>query len=111
MNQGFDLMKLMREMGKIQEKVGSQQQALAAKHYDAEAGGGMVRAKVNGLLEVVSLHTEKEAVESLGIDSIMELIVGAINEALKRAREAVKGDMMGQFQEMAGSLFKGEDEK
>lgn len=105
MGQGFDLMKLIREAGKMQEKVSSQQQKLATQYYEAEAGGGMVRAKVNGIMEVVSLHVEKEALEGLGIDSVLELLAGAINEAMKKARESVKGNMMDMLQDMTGGIL------
>lgn len=65
----------------------------------------MVKVKVNGLLEVISIHAEKEALENLGLESLMELVIAAINEALKRARDSVKGDMMGLIQNMTGGLL------
>ena len=102
MGEDFDLMKLMREAGKIQEKVGQQQEELARKHYTAESGAGMVRATVNGVMEVVSVEVEPAAVDQLGLKSVLELITAAVNEAMKRAREAVKGDMMSLFQNMGG---------
>lgn len=108
MGDSLDLIKLMREAGKIQEKVSAQQGELAQKHYEAEAGAGMVRAKVNGLLEVISIDVEKEALENLGLESVLELSIAALNEALKRARDAVKGDMMSLLQDMAGGAPEGE---
>jgi hypothetical protein len=105
MGEGFDLMKLIREAEKLQEKVSSRQDELAAKHYEAETGGGMVRATVNGVLEVVSIQVEKEALDNLGLASTIELVTAAVNEAIKRARESAKGDIMGLFQDMAGGLL------
>jgi len=109
MGEGFDLLKLMREAGKIQEKVSQQQEELTQKRYTAEAGGGMVRATVNGALEVISIEVEDGALDSLGLNSILELGVAALNEALQRARDGVKGDMMSLFQNMAGGAIKGEE--
>lgn len=110
MSGSFDLMKLMKEAGKMQEMVSSQQEELAKKFYEAEAGAGMVKAKVNGALEVISLQAEQEALETLGLESVMDLAVAAINEAMKKARENVKGDMMSQLQNLAGGLFGGSDQ-
>lgn len=105
MGNHLDLLKLLKEATKMKDIVSSQQEALAKKYYEADAGGGMVKAKVNGLMEVISLHAEKAALDTLGLDSLMELAAAAVNEALKRARESVKDDMMSSIQEMAGGLL------
>lgn len=106
---GFDIMKLIKEAGKIQEKVDSQQQQLGSRHFEAEAGGGMVRVVVNGLLNVVSIHVEPDTIKTLGETAFLELVTGALNEALKQAREGVKGDMLSLFQEMAGDVIGSEE--
>lgn len=108
MSGSFDFMKLMREAGKIQEKVNARQEELAKKHYTADAGAGMVKATVNGLMELVALELEEGSVNQLGFSSATELIMAAINEAMKRAREGAKGDMMSLFQSMAGGALNGE---
>ncbi len=103
---GFDFMKLMQQAGQMQEMVTAQQEELGRKYYEAAAGGGMVTAKVNGLLEVQSIQAEEAALKSLGLDSLLELITGAVNEALKKARESAKSDMMSQLQSLAGGVLK-----
>lgn len=101
MTQGFDMMKLFKEAGRIQEKVNAEQTKLAEKHYEGEAGAGMVKVVVNGLQDVVSIQVEPDSLKELGMESILELICAATNIGLQKAREGSKTDMMQVFQEMA----------
>ncbi len=109
MGDGFDLMKLIKEAGKMQEMVSSQQESLAKKFFEAETGGGMVKVKINGLQEIQSIEVEEEALATLGLKAVMDLVTAAVNSALQKAKDAVKGDMMSAFQNMAGGLV-GKDE-
>jgi DNA-binding YbaB/EbfC family protein len=104
MTQGFDIMKLFQEAGRIQERVSSEQSKLAAKHYAAEAGAGMVTVTVNGIQEVISIHVDPDAMENLGLEAVLELVTAATNVALQKARDASKDDMMHLFQEMTKGL-------
>ena len=101
MTSGFDMMKLFQEAGRLQEKVSAEQNKLAGKQYEGEAGAGMGKVLVNGLQEVVAIHLEPDALKDLGIDAILELIASATNVALQKARDGSKTDMMQVFQEMA----------
>ena len=104
-----NLFKLLKEAGRMQEMVSAQQEELAKKEFTSEVGGGMVRAKVNGLMDVLSITAEADALDTLGLDSVLELAAAAVNEAIKKVREEVKGDMMSQFQNLAGGLLKDHD--
>jgi len=108
---GMDLMKLFQQAGQIQERVNSEQGRMAEKQYDAEAGAGMVKVTVNGLQDVMAIHVEESALKDLGLEAVLELVVAATNLAISKAREASKSEMMGLFQQMAGGMMGGEDEK
>lgn len=100
MGKGKDMLKMMNQARKMQSKMKKQQKQLGKKVYEAETGAGMVRARVNGKLEVLKIETEAGALESLGIDSIMQLAAGAVNQALKKAQDDAQKDMMGMLDGM-----------
>ncbi len=85
-----DLMKqaqvMQQEMGKIQEES-------KKKTVEASAGGGMVVATANGALEVVSIKIEKDVVNPEDIEMLQDLVLAAINEALRQAQQMVSDDM------------------
>ena len=78
---------IMKNLPKIKEEMDKLQARLAQVHAEAEAGGGMVKVKVNGHLEVLSCTISPDA---LGDKELLEdLIAGATNQALKKAKQAV----------------------
>jgi nucleoid-associated protein EbfC len=100
MGDTFDFMKLMRQAGKLQEKMSEKQSEMKNKIYEADAGAGMVRVSVNGMFEAQAIKVEDGAIEDLGLPAVLELIVGAMNAAIKKAQDDAKGNMMGMFQNM-----------
>lgn len=108
MSGGFDIMQLLKEAGKMQEMVTSKQESLGKKIFEADAGGGMVKVKVNGLQEVQSIEIEEEALATLGLKAVTDLTMAAVNSALQKVKDTVKGDMMSAFQDMAGGMMKNE---
>jgi nucleoid-associated protein EbfC len=77
-----NLPKMREEMSKLQERLG---QIVA----EGDAGAGMVRATVNGHLEVQKLTLSDEAVKMNDKEMLEDLIASAINHALKKARQLV----------------------
>ena len=60
---------------------------------EASAGGGMVTAVVNGKHELVSLKIEKDVVNPEDVDMLQDLIVAAVNEAVRKAQEMAQAEM------------------
>jgi DNA-binding YbaB/EbfC family protein len=77
-----NLPKIREEMGKLQEKLG---QIVA----DGDAGAGMVKASVNGHLEVLRVTLSDEAVKMNDKEMLEDLVASAVNHALKKARQLV----------------------
>jgi len=77
-----NLPKIREEMGKLQERMG---QIVA----DGDAGAGMVKASVNGHLEVVRLTLNDEIMKTNDKEMLEDLITAAVNQALKKARQLV----------------------
>ena len=84
---------LMKQAQKMQEQMGKVQEESKKKTVEAAAGGGMVVATVSGGMELVSLKIEKDVVNPEDIEMLQDLVVAAVNEALRRAQQMVSEDM------------------
>jgi DNA-binding YbaB/EbfC family protein len=91
---------LMKQLPKIKEEMDRLQQRLAQITAEGDAGGGMVKARVNGRLEVQSCSISEEALQQNDRELLEDLIKGAINQALDKARQQTAAET----QKMAGSL-------
>ncbi|MCG0277373.1 MAG: YbaB/EbfC family nucleoid-associated protein [Thermanaeromonas sp.] len=92
--------KVMKQVQKMQSQLAKIQEELAQRTVEASSGGGVVRAVVNGKQEVVSLYISPEAVDPDDIEMLQDLIVAAVNEALRRSQEMAANEMAkitGQF--------------
>jgi len=78
---------LMKNLPKMQEEVGKLQSRIAQITADGEAGGGMVKAKVNGLMEVLACIISDEAMEDKEL--LEDLVRSAITQATQKAKQAV----------------------
>ena len=71
------------------------QQELQEKEYQAAAGGGVVSATVNGKHELKNLVIDPEAVDPEDVEMLQDLVVSAVNEALRQANDAMENSMNG----------------
>ena len=84
---------LMKQAQRMQRQMEESQKELETKEYEAKAGGGAVCAKVNGKKELVSVKISPDAVDPEDVDMLEDMIVAAVNEALKQADEASSAAM------------------
>ncbi len=87
------MQQLMKQVQKIQKKIAELQESLAERTVSASAGGGMVTAVVNGRQEVVSIKIDPEIFEAGDREMLEDLVVAAVNEALRRSQEMVQEEM------------------
>ena len=73
----------------MQEQVNAAQEAVEAQEFTASVGGGVVEAKVNGKKEVLAVAIKPEAVDPEDVEMLQDLVVSAVNEALRQAGEAM----------------------
>ena len=73
----------------MQEQVNAAQEAVEAQEFTASVGGGVVEAKVNGKKEVLAVTIKPEAVDPEDVEMLQDLVVSAVNEALRQAGEAM----------------------
>jgi hypothetical protein len=80
---------LMKNLPKIKEEMEKLQGRLSQLHAEGDAGGGMVKARVNGQLEVLTCAISDEALQANDKELLEDLIVAATNQALQKARSLV----------------------
>ena len=80
---------LMKNLPKIREEMSKLQGKLAQISAEGDAGGGMVKVRVNGHMEVQRCTLSDEAMKSNDRELVEDLIKGAVNQALKKVRELV----------------------
>ena len=74
---------MLKQAQKMQEQAAQIQAELEAKEYDIKAGGGVVALKINGKKEVLSMEISPEIVDPDDIETLSDVIVAAVNEAIK----------------------------
>ena len=84
----------------MQRQMEEGQKELETKEFSATAGGNAVEAVVNGKKEIISVKLSQEVVDPEDIEMLQDLIVAAVNEALRKAEEA-NAELMGK---MTGGL-------
>jgi DNA-binding YbaB/EbfC family protein len=83
------LASLMKNLPKMQEEMGKLQSSIASIVCEGDAGGGMVKAKVNGQMEVVACVISDELMKTNDKELMEDLVRSAINQAIQKARQAV----------------------
>lgn len=89
----MDIGKMMKQVQKLQGEMARLQEELAQRTTEASAGGGAVRAVANGRQEIVALEVKPEAVDPEDVEMLQDLIMAAVNEALRESREMVAREM------------------
>jgi len=84
---------MMKQAQKIQARMLKLQEELAEKTVESTAGGGMVSVLANGRQQIVSIRIEKEVVNPEDVDMLQDLLLAAVNDALKKSQEMVAAEM------------------
>ena len=87
---------LMKQAQKMQRQMEENQKDLETKTVEATAGGGAVRVVVNGRKELMEVELKPEVVDPDDVEMLQDLIVAAVNEALRNA-DAMVNNSMGQI--------------
>ncbi|MSO44012.1 MAG: YbaB/EbfC family nucleoid-associated protein [Thermoleophilia bacterium] len=79
--------KMMKQMQKLQEDMARVQVELQTETVSASAGGGSVTATASGALELISIQIDPAAVNPDDVEMLQDVVVAAVNEALRAAQE------------------------
>ena len=93
-------MNMIKQAQKMQQDMLRMQQELQEKEYRAASGGGMVTAIVNGKHELKNLVLDPEAVDPEDVEMLQDMIVAAVNEAMR----AADADASATMQSLTGGL-------
>ena len=86
-------MNMIKKAQKMQEDMQKMQEELEQATYTATAGGGVVTAVVSGKKELTELNIDPEAVDPEDVEMLQDLIIAAVNEAMRSADEAAAQSM------------------
>ena len=86
---------MIKQAQKMQEDMAALQDELDAREYEIKAGGGMVAVKINGKKEILSIDIQPEIVDPDDIETLSDILIAAVNEAIKRV-ETTNSEEMGK---------------
>lgn len=88
-----DMNALMRQAQKMQEDMQTKQAELEEREYEITAGGGVVNVKINGKKEILSISLEPEIIDPDDKETLEDILVAAVNEAIKRVEDTNSEEM------------------
>ena len=86
-------MNMIKQAQKMQQDMLKMQEEMESKEYDVTAGGGMVKAVVNGKHELLSLTINPEAVDPEDVEMLQDMVVAAVNEAMRKGEAEAAQNM------------------
>jgi DNA-binding YbaB/EbfC family protein len=84
---------MIRQAQKMQEDMEALQAELDEREYDISAGGGVVNIKINGKKEILSIDIKPEIVDPEDIETLSDILVAGVNEAIKRVEDTNSAEM------------------
>ena len=90
---GGNMQQLARQAQKLQQQMTKMQEELESREYEASAGGGMVTVKVSGKKELLGIEIKPEAVDPDDVEMLQDLVLAAVNEALRTANDTMEREM------------------
>jgi DNA-binding YbaB/EbfC family protein len=100
----FDMNKMLKQAQQMQEELQKAQAEAANEVVEASAGGGMVTVKANGAGEIVSIEIDPKAIDPDDPELLADLVLAAVNEALRSASALMQSKMSGLLPGDLGSL-------
>lgn len=107
MNRPPNMQQLMKQAQQMQEQMMAAQAQLNEMTFEGSAGGGVVKATVRGSNELVAIEIATEVIDPADPEMLEDLVVAAVNSAMRSAAEAVEtqmGDLTGGLGGLGGLL-------
>ncbi|BAF58233.1 MAG: YbaB/EbfC family nucleoid-associated protein [Pelotomaculum sp.] len=90
---GGNMSKMMKQVQKMQQDMLRLQEELGNRTVESTAGGGAVKVVANGRNEIVSIEIKPEALDPEDVEMLQDMILAAVNEALKKAQDMISQEM------------------
>ncbi len=88
-----NMQSMIRQAQKMQEDMAAKQEELNEREYEISAGGGVVTLKINGKREILSIDIQPEIVDPDDIETLSDVLVAAVNEAIKRVDDTNNAEL------------------
>lgn len=95
-----NMQSMLKQAQKMQEEMTEKQAELEEREYETSAGGGVVTVKINGKKEIISVKIDPEVVDPDDVETLEDLVVAAVNEAVKTVESVTAEEM----QKITGSM-------
>ena len=95
MPQQPNMQQLLKQAQKMQQEMMAAQESLKDEVVEASAGGGMVTVKVTGDLEIKAITIDPQAVDPEDVELLQDMVLAAVNEALRSAQELASSKLGG----------------
>ena len=95
----MNIKQLMKQAQQMQDQM---QRQMATIHVEGTAGGGMVKAEMNGNKELLAITIDKEAVDPEDVEMLQDMVLAAVNEGIRAAQERAEAKMGGIAGGMGG---------
>lgn len=104
---GGNMNNLMKQAQMLQKKMEEAQKEAETEEFEASVGGGAVAVRVNGKKEVLAIKIKPEVVDEDDVEMLEDLVLSAVNEALRKAEEETSSKMskLTGGMNMPGGLF------
>lgn len=90
---GANMNNLLKQAQKIQQQMEETKKDIENKEFEATVGGGVVTAVVKGSKQLVDIKIKPEVVDQDDIETLQDLIITAVNEAIKKVEDETQGQM------------------
>ena len=84
---------ILKQAQAMQEQMAKIQEQAASKTVSGTAGGGIVTVTANGAMQIVGVAIDPEVIKTGDVDMLQDLVVAATNEALRKAKDLMEGEM------------------
>ena len=92
---GMDMNKMLQQAAQMQEQLAKAQEEVANETVEASAGGGMVTVVATGALQIKEIKIAKEAIDPDDPDMLADMVLAAVNEALRSAQGLMESRLGG----------------
>lgn len=90
---GQNMNSMIKQAKKVQEQIAKMQEELQERVLETSAGGGAITIKINGKQQILEIKINPEAADPEDIEMLEDLIMAAVNDAIKQSQDMVSGEM------------------
>lgn len=101
---GMNMNNLMKQAQRMQKQMEQAQQELETKEFEVTSGGGAVKVVITGKKVIKSIEIAEDVVDPDDVEMLQDLVMTAVNEAIRQAEEAGTSAMSGIAGGLGGSM-------